>query len=68
MLVTFLAGDMLGQTRISAQPHLVRVEQTKIHRFSDVPVGFGPGFADLEHFDRGKLKPATIEDRRHALE
>jgi len=59
---------MLSQTRISAQPHLVRIEETKIHRFSDVAVGFGPSFADLEHFDCGKFKPATIENRSHPFE
>src|SRR5438874_12270832 len=67
MLVTFLAKNMLSQTWISTQPHLLRVKQTKIHRFADVAVGFGPSFADLEHFDRGKFKPSTIENRSHAF-
>src|SRR2546430_6300172 len=68
MLVTFLAGNVLGQPRLSEASHLMRVEETKIHCFADVPVGFGPRFADLENFDRRKFEPATIEDGGHALE
>src|SRR5204863_4766216 len=68
MLVTFLAGNVLGQPRFSEESHLMRVEETKIHCFADVPVGFGPRFADLENFDRRKFEPATIEDGGHTLE
>src|SRR5947207_14035188 len=67
MLVAFFAENMLGQTWISAQPHLLRVEETKIHRFADVAVSFGPGFADLENFDCGKLETSAIENRSDAL-
>src|SRR5436190_23802533 len=67
MLVAFFAENMLGQTWISAQPHLLRVEETKVHRFADVAVSFGPGFADLENFDCGKLETSSIENRGQAL-
>src|SRR6266480_5266898 len=67
MLVAFFAENMLGQTWISAQPHLLRVEETKIHRFADVAVSFGPGFADLENFDCGKLETSAIENRGHSF-
>src|SRR5207253_211488 len=63
MLVAFFAENMLGQTRVTDEPHLLPVEKTKIHRFADVAVSFGPGFADLENFDCGKLETSAIENR-----
>ena len=46
----------------------MRVKQTEIHRLANVAVGFGPGLADFENFERGKFVAATIHDRGDALE
>ena len=63
MLVTFLAENMLGQTLDFRAAAFAGRRRAKIHRFADVAVGFGPGFADFENFDCGKFEPAPIENR-----
>src|SRR5436309_11457304 len=67
MLIAFLAGNVLRESRTPEAPHLLRVEAAKIHRFADVAVGFRPRFADLKDFDCGEFVAPALHNRRGAF-
>ena len=68
MIITFLAGNLLRQTRSSNPPHFLGVEKAKVDCLANVPVGFRPRFADLKNFQRGKLETAALHDGRCAFQ
>ena len=68
MLIILLARDVLSDARPAEKAHLLRVEETEIHRLANVAVGFLPRFADFEDFDRAELKAAPLHKRGHAVE
>ena len=68
VLIALLAVHVLGELRPANQPHLLRVKVAKIDRLADVAIGFRPGFADFENFQRGNLEATTIHDGGDAFE
>src|SRR6478736_3726232 len=68
MLIVFLARYMLGELRPSEDAHLLGIEEAKIHRLTNVAIGFLPWFAHFKNLDGGKLEASTFHDRRNPLE
>ena len=62
MLIAFFAGHILREPRLTHQAHLPGVEGTKIDGFGNVAVRLSPWLTDLKDFERGKLKPAALEN------
>ncbi len=62
MIITFLAGNVLREARPADPSHLLRVKQAKIHRLTNVAVGFSPWFADFQNFQRGKFIAPPFHD------
>src|SRR5438046_10568220 len=68
MIVTFLAGNVLRQTRSPDETHLLRIKKAKVDCLANVPVGFRPRLADFKNFERGKLESAAVHDSGGALQ
>ena len=68
MLITFFAGNLLGQTWPPNQAHLMRVKVAEIDCLADVAVRFSPWFADFEDFKGGKLVAPAVENGGGAFE